>query len=140
MKDDDVPAILRTASRVEARRYPWFDGTLGSCIALRMNRAAFAVLMLPAIVLDLVKIPGTGILVRRICPLGQLAFSRTRASLGFPYTKIAAACVDVDWVEDVRSVEVVRTGWLFAELRVNERTVRVDRRCAPALVELWASE
>jgi hypothetical protein len=138
MSDEGVPEVLRTKWKIEAQRYPWFPGVIGSCVALRKNRLAFAVLMGPTMVLDVAKIPGTRALVRRIAPLGQLAYSRTHAALGFPSTGILEGSVDIDWIEEVRSVEIISTGWIFAEMRVNGRTIRVDRRSASALVELWA--
>lgn len=136
--DRDVPDILVSPSRRMAREYPWFDGVLGSCVALRKSRLASALLIVPALILDIIKLPGTGRIVRWISPLGQLAYGRGRAGLGFPYSTLGAECVDVRWSETVRSARIVSRGLLFARMEINERVVFVDKRCASPLVELWS--
>lgn len=137
MSDETVPEILVSPSRRMAAEYPWFEGVLGSCIALRRSRAVAAVLFLPALVLDLIKFPGTGPVVRFLSPVGQLAYSRSRAALGYPYSTISEQRVDKVWVSRVERYELVSKGWIFARVRVNDELVFIDRRCADALIELW---
>ncbi|GAA4629291.1 hypothetical protein [Cellulomonas oligotrophica] len=93
---------------------------------------------LPVVLVELTAFPGSGRLLARLSPVGQLAYGEDVAALGFQFTSVASAAVRVDWQEVPVACRVVSEGVLFSRLRVNDREIFVDRRCGRALEELWA--
>lgn len=87
---------------------------------------------------DVMAFPGATTVLRRWSPIGQLAYGPDVAALGFQYTGVRAAGVELDWREDPHAVELVSEGLLLARLRVKDRLVYVDRRCGRALLAYWS--
>lgn len=131
--------VLTSRLRRGARLFPWPADVMGACVALRAPRPVAALLAVPILIADLIKIPGTGWLLRRVSPIGQLAYAADVAIVGFQYSRVSEPRVEVDWVETPRTVALVAQGWLLSRLSINGRTVFVDRRCGHALIALWSS-
>ncbi|NTW42103.1 MAG: hypothetical protein HGA44_19870 [Cellulomonadaceae bacterium] len=131
--DDVLVSPLRRGSR----DYPWPGEVIGGCIALRGGRIVAAAAHLPLILLQVMKIPGTNALMRRWSPIGTLAYGERIAALGIQLDQVRGATVQVDWAEEPRDARLLSEGWFLAKIAINNRTVRVDRRCARALVQLW---
>ena len=138
MSTSDIPPILVSPWRRTATRIPWSEGVIGSCFALRSNRPAAMILGLLAVLLGLVRFPGTNAILARFSPIGQLAYGRHLAALGYPYSGILHAAVRVDWEESPTSATILHVGWFFARMQINEHLVFVDRQCAAALLDLWS--
>lgn len=98
------------------------------------------VLAVPVALVEFSNVPGAKRLLARWSPVGQLAYGRSVASLGFQYTPLVGARVKVDWTETPRRAALVSEGLLFAHLRVNGRDVFVDRRCGSALALWWSQD
>lgn len=141
----ELPSVLGSPTRSGATNFPWPPGTLGACTALRGGRRALSrlwrmcavILTVPVALVEFSSFPGTGRLLARWSPIGQLAYGRGVASSGFQYTSLAVAKVEIDWTETPHEVFLVSEGLLFAHLQVNGRDVFVDRRCGAALALLW---
>lgn len=140
MSADREPAgVLVSPTRRGATAFPWPGKVIGACTALRANRVLAGIFAIPVLIADISRFPGVTAILRRWSPIGQLAYGRGLAVLGFQYTRLTEERVNIDWVEVPQSVRLVSEGWFLARMEVNGRLVYVDRRCGQALIDLWSA-
>lgn len=145
MTTGDIPEVLRAPARAGAARFPWPAPILGACTALRggrltstrAGRLVAVVAAVPLTVVELSAFPGSGRLLSRVSPVGQLAYGEGVAALGYQFTSVGSTAVRIDWEERPVAFRLVSEGILFSRVQVNDREVFVDRRCGRALEKLW---